>query len=202
MSQQCQICKRPAFLYGNKDGPSAWEGWCAVCNLAWYECHHLHLRKALLRTTSLAGLGKKLRCDSLQSAEHHWAIQLIMDFLIEGRWRAPGVLQGILLPGSAWTGQAILKTIHDEANEQVWGRTLLGPTYQISYHTQFDSNDVMSTRPLDPHVYYANRLWKIRLARYLARPDAWHLAWETLLHFLGDHEIIRRPAPEGLSLQR
>ena len=105
--RKCQRCCRPAFLYGiaflygNRDVETGWEGWCSVCNWMW----RFGELKQIIQFKLLDWL------PDANTRRHIWSY-LASDRDID-----------LFLCGSA---QFQLHNLHVNAIHEVWQRLLLG----------------------------------------------------------------------------
>ena len=142
------MCKRPSFLYEQRDPATGWMGWCEICNWWWR-----------------FGAAKQLADFGLQTAilpsGCQWVLQIfVLQYLIgiqeELAWR-----RGVAI--------AMLRRAHASAWDIVYNKLLLGAK---AYYRDVDgltreagSDEEAEDEIFDAHLDYLNPMWNLQLAR-------------------------------------
>ena len=144
----CNMCKRPCFLYGNKDQATGWLGWCTICNWWW----RFGAAKQLTDFGCVPAI--------LPSGVSHWCTSLVFEYLI-------GVQEQ--LAWSSGAAVARLRRAHESAWDIYYNELLLGHKAYIrgvdGRPRAASSDEEDEDGVWDAHLDWINPMWKLRLAR-------------------------------------
>ena len=164
--RKCQRCWRPAFLYGNRDVETGWEGWCLVCNWMW----RYGELKQIIQFKLLDWL------PDANTRRHIWSY-LASDQDID-----------LFLSGSA---KFQLHNLQVRAVHEVWQRLLLGkPAVYIGnrirlLHDDSDSDLESDDGVWSAHHNYTNLLWKTQLSKNAVDETYENRPLAIIIRFLG-----------------